>query len=242
MNTRIAISLALVLAAAPVRAQSLKEQASASPKTKLEAFTGENGAVLIKGYTTIATIRSVGTLRVSAMTFKNAKTGDETKGLSFGLTEASSYSSETTAFVDYDEVVGLLAGIDYISNTDTSATKLANFEAIYSTKGNLKITVFNNTSSENSVAVDVSRIGRGAFFKMSDLAKIREAVVAAKQILDNPDSVAAKGARLTPPTPTVAPPPVGVTTPSPASQQIVPPRPKPKPAAAPASAGPMKLN
>lgn len=242
--------VSLWLAAGDAQAQAAKDQSTqqtAPPKTKIEAFTGESGAVLVKGYTSTGIVRGRGSVEISAMTFRNAKTGEETKGLSITLSNIGTYVSDTSAFVDYDEIAGLLAGIDYISGTDTSSTKLANFEAIYSTRGNLKITVFNDSAATNAVAVDVNRYTRGAFLKMSDLAKIRDAVAAAKQILDNPDSVAAKGARLAGPSEsplaTSAPSSPPVSAPRNVDQSAAPQPAKLK--ARPAQPGPgapMKLN
>jgi hypothetical protein len=219
----------------------MKDQAPTqqSPKTKLEAFTGEIGAVIIKGYTEVGTIRSLGSITVSAMTFRNAKLGQENKGLSISLTEAGTYSRTSHAFIDYDEISELVSGIDYISKADTTLTKLKNYEATYSTKGSFKITIFNNNTGQNQVNIGIGSVGNGIFLKMPDLAKLREDIQSAKNILDNPDSLAAKGSRLSNPTETVI-----ATTPSspveaisPAARPIAT-KPKPKPALT----APLQLN
>jgi hypothetical protein len=240
--------ITLFCADQPAFAQDLKDQAPAqqSPKTKLEAFTGENGAVIIKGYTEVGTVKSLGSIAVSAMTFRNAKLGQENKGLSISLAETGAYTRPSRAFIDYDEISDLIAGIDYISKADASLTKLAMYEATYSTKGGFKITVFNNSAGQNEVNIGVGSFGSGIFLKMPDLVKLRENIQAAKNVLDNPDSVAAKGPRLSnspaettsvqtsSPTTVSGSPPVA-TSPAP---RTVAPKPKPKPT----TAAPLPLN
>jgi hypothetical protein len=222
--------------------QVLKDQPSAqqSPKTKLEAFTGESGAVIIKGYTEVGTVRSLGSISVSAMTFRNAKLGQENKGLSISVTDAGAYTRPSHAFIDYDEISELVSGIDYISKADTTLTKLANFEATYSTKGSFKITVFNNSSGQNQVNISTGSLGNGIFLKMQDLAKLKEHIQAARNILDNPDTVAAKSSR--PPNPTAetttAPPLLVPIETAPPAVRPAAARPKPKPA----TAAPLQLD
>jgi hypothetical protein len=215
-------------------AQAIKDQVPVqqAPKTKLEAFTGEIGAVIIKGYTEVGTVRSLGSISVSAMTFRNAKLGQENKGLSISVTELGTYARESHAFIDYDEINELVSGIDYISKADTTLTRLANYEATYGTKGGFKITVFNNATGLNQVNINTGSLGNGIFLKMPDLARLRENIQAAKNILDNPDSVAAKGARSSKPTAETA---IAITPPAPVEAVSPAVRPtaaksKPKPA------------
>lgn len=245
LRSRLAAACCVAaLCPASGNAQSTKEQAPtlAPPKTKLEAFTGETGAVVIKGYTEIGTIRSMGVVTVNAMTFRNAKFGAETKGLTIEVTEATTYGRPNRAFIDYDEIADLLAGIDYIAKADVSAQKLANFEATYSTKGNLKITVFNNSSGINQVNVSIGSFGNGIYLKMPELDRFRQNIEAARNVLDNPDSVAVKRDRANPPPPQVVQAPSAATSSAPVSGVAAPlppvtsPRPKTKPAMAPAIA------
>jgi hypothetical protein len=45
---------------------------------------------------------------------------------------------EARSYIDYDEIVGLIEGLDYIAKADANMTKLKSFEVSYSTKGDLK--------------------------------------------------------------------------------------------------------
>jgi hypothetical protein len=217
-------------------AQALKDQTPVqqAPRTKLEAFAGETGAVIIKGYTEVGTVRSIGSISVSAVTFRNARLGQESKGISISITELEISTRTSHAFIDYDEIDELVSGIDYISKADTTLTRLANYEATYSTKGGFKTSVFNSVTGQNQVNVSTGSFGNGIPMKMPDLARLREIIQSAKNILDNPNSVAARGARPSSPTAetTIA------TTPS-VPAEAAPPgirpaaaKPKPKPAVA----------
>lgn len=180
----------VAIAGLPERAvtQELKQQA---PKTQLEAFTGENGVVVIKGYTNVGDVSGTGKVNVTAMTFKNANTGKETSGIVVEVKTATAYSNASRSFVDYDEISGLLAGMEYVYKTDKSVTKLKNFEATYSTKGDLKVTVFDDSAGKKNVAIQVGTIGSGqAFLGLDKLAQFAQLIIKAKDILDYPDTAA----------------------------------------------------
>jgi hypothetical protein len=157
-----------------------------APKTKLEAFTGATGAVLLKGYTEMGSVKGAGSANMTAMTFRNAATGKETSGIIIEIRgSGSSYANAPRSYIDYDEISGLLDGIDYITKTDSTVTKLKNFEAIYSTKGDLRITVFNNSAGKLSAAIQSGRYSsQNAFITLNQLKEFRALIVKAKHVID----------------------------------------------------------
>jgi hypothetical protein len=165
-----------------------KTQASPSavsePATKLEAFQSRTGIVRIKGYSEVATIKNVS---IDAWEFRDAANpASRAPGIVVEVKEYSSYgnSRENRAFVDADEIDSLLRGIDYISKAEKSVTKFSNFEAIYHTKGDLRITVFNNRNGKIQAAVDCGKIGKTtAFLELTELAKLRDAIALAQSQL-----------------------------------------------------------
>jgi len=95
------------------------------------------------------------------------------------------------AYVDYDEIEGLLKGLDTLSTIDPRAvSQLKNYEAIYSTKGDLQVVVFNETSGKKSVAIKAGTFVRRAFVDMASLEKLRGLIVRTKAILDDPAAAA----------------------------------------------------
>jgi hypothetical protein len=214
------------------QAQELQRQL---PKTQLEAFTGEIGAVIIKGYTEIGSVSGNGKVDVTAMTFRNAKSGQEQSGIVVEVKGGSSYSQNNRSLVDYEEIKGLLDGISYVSKVQKDDTKLRNFEATYSTKGDLKVTVFNDASGKKKASIQVGHIGlQQAFVSMEDLAKFTQLIVKAKNILDNSEREAAA---VPSPQPVTAPA-AGIPLPG-----YFSPAPIPMPKQLPAQPGaPLKLN
>lgn len=155
------------------------------PKTKLEAFTGETGVVMVKGYTDVGAIQAQGRVTVTAMTFRSAQDDQQRAGIVVAIKGGGTYDREGTSYIDLDEVDGLLKGIDYIAKADNAVTKLKNFEAIYSTKGDLKLTVFSNSQGGRSAAIQSGTYGPAtAWLTMDQLQKLRGLIVAAREALD----------------------------------------------------------
>jgi SPOR domain len=177
-----------VAAAERAHAQDLQRQL---PKTQLEAFTGEIGVVIIKGYTEIGSVSGTGKASVMAMTFRNAKSGQQQSGIVVEVNAAGSYTSTGRSLIDYEEIAELLNGISYVSKAQKSETKLRNFEATYSTKGDLMFTVFNDASGKKNAVIKVGSIGsQKAYVSLENLAQFAQLIVKAKDILDRPESAA----------------------------------------------------
>ena len=181
--TSIAIITLFSLSAA--FAQQKPDQAKEKPRTQLEAFAAETGAVIIKGYSESGIITGMGSIEVDCREFKNASTGRKSYGIAIKVTESGRLERDDSSFIDYDEIPSLLTGIDYIGKIQPSVTSLKNFEATYSTKGDFAITVFNNPNGKLSAAVSSGRFGRAsAFIAIEKLADLRTLIAAAKQKLD----------------------------------------------------------
>jgi len=180
MKPILAVCLFL-LSAGSIQAQ----QKATEPQTKLETFQARTGAVVIKNYSEIATLRGIGgTVTVTSFEFIDAQTGKKEYGISIEAKESGSLEREGRAYVDYDEIDSLLKGIDYISKVDGSQSKLKNFEANYKTKGELEVSVFNDREGIET-GVSVGRIGRvGVYFKPEKFQEFRKIIVDAKAALD----------------------------------------------------------
>jgi hypothetical protein len=163
--------------------------ASQPPKTKLEAFTGTTGIISIKGYTEIGTIKSGGTVEVTAMAVRNAKTGQQQTGILIEVTslDRTTYSLPARSFLDYDEIQGLLDGIDYLSKLPEDVTDYPFFEARYSTKGDFSVVVFNYDSNLRKVAIKSGTIGnQTAYLTLDDLSRFESLITQARLTLDDP--------------------------------------------------------
>lgn len=198
MNTsrRLAIATIILATTVPGSAISQQPKQETAPKTKLEAFTGAVGTVSIKGYVEAGTMKSTGTgtgtgtVRVIAVTVRDAKGGQATSGAIFEITETKSYGTDTSrSYVDAEELGGLLSGLTYISQIDSSATPMRYFEAQYSTRGGLILTVFNDALNQRRFSVHVGGAfgGKDAYFGIHDLPNFWDLIAKAKNIIENPE-------------------------------------------------------
>jgi hypothetical protein len=204
-----------------------RSEISGGPKTKLEAFTGTSGAVVIRQLTNVGASpkREVS---VSAVTLTNARSGGETKGLLISVGDRYGSGGSRNSFVDYDEILDLLSGIEYITRVDLDNLKLEDFEATYQTRSNLSITVYSYGKSRQ-VAIRADSRSESQDVDLQTLDRFRNLIIAAKKILDNPDLPEAKGRRKIAPEarakPEVAEPQSSAPAPVPAAAS---PAPKPK--------------
>ena len=179
-------SLVAILCVGSAFAQDQAEQRKA-PATKLEAFQSRTGVVLIRGYSTVGTLRALGgEVTVDAREFRDGSNPNSPRatGISITVREAGRLERENTSYIDLDEIDSLLKGIEYISKVNKDVTKLALFEVDYRTKGDLRITVFNNAKGDVSASVSSGTFGRtNAFINLANLEKLRELIATAKSKL-----------------------------------------------------------
>lgn len=156
------------------------------PTTKLEAFQSKTGTVIVRGFSTVGTIRGLGgTVTIDAREFRDASSpAIKTTGISITIKELSRIERENTSFIDYDEIDALIRGIDYIAKATKDITSLSNFEAEYRTKGDFRVVVFNDSNGGMSLALSSGRIGRtNAYLKLSDITEFRRLILDAKSKL-----------------------------------------------------------
>lgn len=179
----------LLLMALTASAQTPKAAPSPEETTKLEKFQARTGAVIIKGYSTVGTLRGStgGAAEVMSMEFTDAQSARKEKGVLIEVTESGRLERSGRSYVDYDEIDSLIQGIDYIAKVQPSVTTQTNFEAKYRTRGDLSITTFNDSKGNISVAVSSGRIGEvSIYLELSDLPKFRDLIVQAKAKLEGP--------------------------------------------------------
>jgi hypothetical protein len=160
-----------------------QEPEPAKPATKLEVFQAKTGVLIVRGYTTIGTISGMGgNITVDAREFKDAgNPALRSTGVSIAVKESGRLERESTAFIDSDEIQSLLSGIDYIAKATPDVTSLSNFEVEYRTKGDFRVTVFNDSSGHLSVVVSAGRIGKvSTYLSLQELQELRNLIVAAR--------------------------------------------------------------
>jgi hypothetical protein len=180
-----AVGIFALAFALPVKAQSPSTQPTASaPTTKLEGFTPASGTLLLKGYDTIGT--AAYGVSVDAQERKDAR-GAVVRGLVVEVKEiggTTRLEREGRSFVDADEIPELLKGLDALLAIKVNPTQYKNFEAEYTTRGELMLIAFNNSKGEISYALRAGRsLPATRYLKVEEMQKVRGLIEAAMQKL-----------------------------------------------------------
>jgi hypothetical protein len=181
------ICLSIILTLTASGCTQPQEPSTTKPKTELEGFQEKFGSVIIKGYTEIGSIPLEGrTLSLDARELRDATTNEKVKGLVVEIDPKERFSTRKRSFVEYEEIESLSRGLEFISKIDKSVTPLSNFEATYRTKGDLEVTVFNDSTGKLAVAVSVGGIAKETAFGELDLLNELNALIKkAKDTLDS---------------------------------------------------------
>jgi len=177
--TITSIFVALVFFLRPASAQQQGEaKQQPQPKTKLEQFQANTGSVIIMAYDDVAPLQGQNgaAVYIQVREFTNATSGDKQSGILIKVKQTSPIEHEENTYIDSDEIESLIKGVDYIAGITNGVTTLPGFQADYSTKGGLKISVFLNPKKKVIEACIASNnyYSSNAFFSLSDLTKFRK--------------------------------------------------------------------
>ena len=160
------------------------------PRTRLEEYEDRLETVIVKGFMGIGTVSGRnGSAEVSAVELKD--TADSTRVSGVAIQLAAGGQQEIQSFVDYEEIDGLIRGLDAVARADDRITKMPSFSATYRTKDDFGIVVFKQTRSglavrlENSAMNGTGGIDRATvFITLDELNRLRGIILEAKQRLD----------------------------------------------------------
>ncbi len=129
----------------------------AQEQTELEKFSAKTGVVKIMGFESVERFDAGEKSWNNYIIFQARILGtpnrpEATKGILIRVTDKDGY--EGRSFIDEDEIDDLLSGIEYISKANKDITSLENFEIVYSTLGNFKITVYSQYGGTLGLAVE----------------------------------------------------------------------------------------
>ena len=175
---KAAFSVAFLSLAVPALSLAQPTGEAEKPKTKLEAFVGQDGVVIIRGFSKVGEVKGQygSLLVVESKEFTNAGTGKREHGITVEVKESGRLERSHTSYVDFDEIPSLLKGLEYIGKVDKSSTALDQFQADYRTKGDLVVSTF-SAEGGTKVAVSSGMIGRtSAYLAFADLERIRELI------------------------------------------------------------------
>lgn len=127
----------------PTWAQQARHEA-AEPTTALERLQLTHGQLVIKGYSTVASIALPQGGHVAVEVTELRAGGHRTRGLVIEVREGTRIERTERAFVDADEVAALITATAALAETKGDITKLAEFEASFKTRGGLSVTTFSS--------------------------------------------------------------------------------------------------
>jgi len=180
--------LLIILSCAQAEAQQRRFDDPLPPKTELEALQLETNAVIVRGSQRVGGVRAQGLGRIDVSAFEVIDTGSgrRARGVAVEVEEGGERGREVTAFIDYEELEGLIKGLESVGKIDRSETQLPSFEVSFRTKGDLVVSVF---SSRGGIARCVVSAGEFAPARvpipLDELANLRTLIGTAKNRLDD---------------------------------------------------------
>jgi len=114
-----------------------------APKTRIEAFEAQTGTVIIKASGQTGTIAlQAGVVSVICKESTDVTTGRKEYGIAVEVMENN--RPKDTTIIDYDEIDPLLNAIGYIGKVNYTVTSLPGFDAVYTTRGGLRIATYSS--------------------------------------------------------------------------------------------------
>lgn len=188
-TSRIIWMLILALSCSQVSAQQRQQRAlePLEPRTRLEALQLKTGTVIVRGSQRVGTVRGQAQGRVEVAALEVIDTGGNlrARGLSLTIEEVGERAREVVAFIDYDELAGLIEGLESMSRLDRGESQLTNFEVSYRTRGDLVVSVF---STRNGIVRCIvsgwALVPAAVTFPAEEVGNLRALIAAAKNRLD----------------------------------------------------------
>ena len=174
----------IILVMALGAAWTLNAQTTNTPRTYFEAYNAVADAPLLKGMSVIGTLNNQINypVEIRAEALTNLLTSNTVYAVSL-RTRLSATQSEVD-YIDYDELDGLIRGIQFVSQSDHSQMPMDNFEAAYRTRSGLAVLKVSNGDKLTIVMKSGDTAGahnQMASFVLDDLGRY---LTAAKAKLD----------------------------------------------------------
>lgn len=129
-------------------------QPESAPRTKIEAFSAAHGTTIVKSYSQLGSVAGrfgSSKVTVTACHFIDASTNTKSSGVRLDVEESD--TREQSSFIDADEIASLLKGLSYAASFDPATLPFRMWEVTYATRGDLRLTVFNDQSNARMLAV-----------------------------------------------------------------------------------------
>ena len=158
------------------------------PPTKLEAFLGKRGRLLIKDSYDLGRISSMGSAELDALVIYEPGSSQKTKGLRVEVTEGGRLERSETSFLDLDELQSLSDALTYMSDLAAKwhgTTHDPYTEVTYVSKGEFSVGFFQRGTDSNAF-ISSGMVGPvRAYLKVPDLVRLKQMVDQAKTTLSS---------------------------------------------------------
>ncbi len=161
------------------------------PVTALESRLAMKNAIVVKGFTDIATVNGEdgAAIRVIAVEASIPPQQDHAYGLAIEIHSQGDHVA--VSYVDLDEIDGLISAIDYLTKADATVTQLANYTVQYRTRGDLELS---NFATDGSRLIGIKSVQilpttnqllfATAYFRVATMGELRQQLIAGQQAID----------------------------------------------------------
>ena len=183
MRARLWLALAFIGSAASAAAQTpaiVQEAQVLPPATRLEGFGSTPGSVLTIGFDRLGGIEGV-FVEVRDMRDEH---GGSASGVVVTVAEEGGRARQD-AYVDADELPGLISGIDALTSANRNPTSFENYEVHYFTRGALLVSAVSTRAGGIVYAIEAGRVTKTIRTNVSsgEMIKLRGLFDAALQKL-----------------------------------------------------------
>ena len=116
--------------------------------TKLETIELRRGTVVVKGYSEIGRVDGRMARQSSSPPSRCAMSTGQPRGRPgyHAAQGAGDQRRSAVSYVDYEEIAGLVGGIDFMGKGEENASALPNYEAQFRTRSNLEVVSYDNNN------------------------------------------------------------------------------------------------
>ena len=157
------------------------------PRTRLAAFAGQSGVVIVRGYSRVGDVRGAqgSMITVETQEYRNPATGAREHGISVEVRESGRAERVHTSYVDFDELPALINGLEYLGRVEKAATAQTDFQADFRTRDDLVVSAYSAENRGTRVAVSSGALEPArAHLTFSDLVELRTLVRQAHAALE----------------------------------------------------------
>lgn len=179
--------LALFLSVFSGIAQALPTDTTAAPSAggeqaestaQLRAFADAKGVLMIRSFESVGEVMGLygAMVEVEVCRIFEPISSKKLLGLRIEITNVEEKSK--IGFIDFDEIPGLLGGITYILSFNPASQPLPVWEAMYRTKDDIRLSVFNSeTRNERTATIEIYGFPRMSIYLNTDgLTRLRDLV------------------------------------------------------------------